>query len=150
MPKRLEEILRQKEFSSLEHKAHLALLLGGHAIAERNQALFQSFGITSQQFNVLRILRGQYPEACCQLVIKERIIDKASDVSRLVERLRKAQLVDKAVDTNDKRYAKVRITEKGLAILSQIDQSITPEFMQLGDLSPEELAQLISLVERIL
>lgn len=150
MSKKLEQILQQKEFLNDGHKAHIALIMAGNIIFNKNQALFQQHGITSQQFNVLRILRGQYPKPACLLLIKERIIDKASDVSRLVERLRLSGYLHRCVSEEDHRYVEVVISEKGLDVLNEIDKAFTPEFFTLGDLNEEEVRILIRLIERIL
>jgi DNA-binding MarR family transcriptional regulator len=150
VPKELEQILQQKEFLNLGHKAHLALILAGNFIFNKNQALFLKYGITSQQFNVLRILRGQYPKPSCLLLIKERIIDKASDISRLVERLRVSGYLQRCISEEDHRYVEVLISEKGLSVLEAIDKEFTDDFFQLGDLDDDEVRQLIRLIERIL
>lgn len=150
MSNNLEQILQQKEFLNDGHKAHIALILAGNFIFNKNQALFLKHGITSQQFNVLRILRGQYPKPSCLLLIKERIIDKASDISRLVERLRVSGYLHRCVSEDDHRYVEVLISEKGLEVLKEIDIAFTPEFFKLGDLDDEEVRVLIRLIERIL
>jgi DNA-binding MarR family transcriptional regulator len=82
------------------------------------------YDITLQQYNVLRILRGQRPNPATINLIKERMLDKMSDASRIVDRLVQKELVDRTVNTNDRRAVDILITNKGIDILSKLDAEL--------------------------
>ncbi|MBC7650122.1 MAG: MarR family transcriptional regulator, partial [Deinococcales bacterium] len=103
--------------------------------------------ITPQQFNILRILRGQSPLSTLQ--IRERMLDKMSDTSRLVERLIKKELLEKKSCKADKRLVDVTITQKGLALLATLDTDTEGLDNLLANLSQEETLQLNRLLDKI-
>ncbi|HEY8919608.1 MAG TPA: MarR family transcriptional regulator [Chitinophaga sp.] len=147
----IEKLLSQKAFDNEYTKGMIGLVFVGNWIVSRNQQFFKKFDITMQQFNILRILRGQHPKAANINMLKERMLDRMSDVSRLVERLRKADLLERKSCESDRRAVDVKITPKGLQLLKSIEEEVT----QLDDvlkkaLDPREIAQLNSLVDKVL
>jgi DNA-binding MarR family transcriptional regulator len=147
----IEKLIAQKAFSSEYTKGIVSLIFVGNWIVSRHQQFFKKFDITMQQFNILRILRGQHPKAANINMLKERMLDKMSDVSRLVERLRKAELVERKSCEMDRRAVDVKITPKGLQLLKVIDE----ELEQLEDcikqsLTTKEVAQLNKLLDKML
>jgi len=147
----IEKLLAQKAFDNEYTKGMIGLVFVGNWIVSRNQQFFKKFDITMQQFNILRILRGQHPKAANINMLKERMLDRMSDVSRLVERLRKADLLERKSCESDRRAVDVKITSKGLQLLKTIEEEVT----QLDDvlkkaLDPKEIAQLNSLVDKVL
>lgn len=123
----------------------------GNWIISRHQQFFKQYDITMQQFNILRILRGQHPKAASINMLKERMLDKMSDVSRLVERLRKADLVERKSCELDRRAVDVKISPKGLQLLKTIDAEIsTLEDILRNSLNEKEVAQLNKLVDKLL
>jgi MarR family transcriptional regulator, multiple gene regulator MgrA len=104
-----------------------------------------------QQYNILRILRGQHPKGTNINMLKERMLDRMSDVSRLVERLRKAGLVERKSSEVDRRAVDVKITDKGLALLQEIDLELPDleDSLKLS-LSEDEALQLNHLLDKIL
>lgn len=147
----IEKLLSQKAFDNEYTKGMIGLVFVGNWIVSRNQQFFKKFDITMQQFNILRILRGQHPKAANINMLKERMLDRMSDVSRLVERLRKADLLERKSCQSDRRAVDVKITSKGLQLLKSIEEEVT----QLDDvlkkaLDPLEIAQLNSLVDKVL
>lgn len=115
-----------------------------------HEALFAKFNLTSQQYNVLRILRGQHPKPATVSLIRERMIDKMSDTSRLVERLRKAGFVDRVANKIDKRAVDVIITEQGMNTLAEIDAIDQELFKPTRHLSMDEATQLCVLLEKVM
>ena len=114
---RLEEELQQKKFSSEVLKAVLNIEFTGNWLdAEANRVL-KPFGISSQQYNVLRILKGQGDNAISVNNIMSRMINKMSNASRLVEKLRQKELIERVTCESDRRQVDVRITKKGLDLL---------------------------------
>src|ERR1041384_1552210 len=120
----IEKLIAQKTFSSEYNKGLISLIFVGNWVVSRHQQFFKRFDITMQQFNILRILRGQHPKAASINMLKERMLDKMSDVSRLVERLRKAELIERKSCEVDRRAVDVKITDKGLLLLKEIDGEI--------------------------
>jgi DNA-binding MarR family transcriptional regulator len=88
----------------------------------KQKDIFATFNLTVQQFNILRILRGQHPNSTSATEIKVRMLDKNSDVSRLLDRLLAKKVISKRVSPNDKRAADVNLTEEGLELLKAIDK----------------------------
>ena len=116
-----EDIQQRKDFRSEFHKASVNIIYSANWILERVKEFVSHEDITPQQYNILRILRGsEVPISTLQ--IRERMLDKMSDTSRLVERLVKKELVIKKISTIDKRLVDVSISEKGLALLDRLDQ----------------------------
>lgn len=146
----LEKLITQKNFENDHQRGLVSLIFVGNWITSRHQQFFKRYDITMQQYNILRILRGQHPKAASINVLKDRMLDKMSDVSRLVERLRKADLIERKSCELDRRAVDVKITAKGLELLSTID----PEVNQLTDtfksLNEKEIGQLNKLLDKML
>lgn len=119
---KLEEEIKQSKFRNEYHKLAVNIFYTYSWLLNLQTQLFKKFKITSNQYNILRILRGQHPNPATINLLKDRMIDKMSDVSRLVERLRKKGLVKRELCKNDRRRVDVVITDKGLKLLSDIDK----------------------------
>lgn len=145
----LEQKIKQAKFKSPEHKLAVNLLFTSHYI---NYLLHQNFKdkeITHQQYNVLRILRGQHPNPCNLKLIKERMLDSMSDASRIVDKLLKKGFVQRRESKKDRRNVDLMITDKGLKLLESLDY-IDDSFHDLfKNLSKEEINQLNLLVDKL-
>jgi DNA-binding MarR family transcriptional regulator len=118
----LERLIQQRvPFKSPKARVEVGLMILAGMLQHDMNRYFKPFGITPQQYNVLRILRGQYPTAVPINLIKERVIDKMCDASRIVDRLVKLKLVEKNINTRDKRVADVVITNKALSLMEEVD-----------------------------
>ncbi len=146
----LEERIKQSKFNNEKHKTIVSILYTSNLLTAHFEMGFGKFGVTLQQFNVLRILRGQHPAPGTINTIRERMLDKMSDASRIVERLRKAVLVDRVPSKKDRRAVDVVITPKGLNMLSQIDKVELPLQEPLKGLKDTEAKQLNDLLEKIM
>ncbi|MDR6566801.1 DNA-binding transcriptional regulator, MarR family [Chitinophaga ginsengisegetis] len=146
----LEKLITQKTFENENQRGLISLIFIGNWITSRHQQFFKRYGITMQQFNILRILRGQHPQAASINILKERMLDKMSDVSRLVERLRKADLVERKNSEMDRRAVDVRINDKGLQLLKLIDNEIRQLDNTLQSLNEKEVIQLNKLLDKML
>lgn len=131
------------------HKAVINLIYTSNYINNRFVNFLKKHGLTSQQYNVLRVLRGFGPEPRSNDFLKERMLDKSSDMSRIVERLFKKRLVERAENTNDRRRKDIRITQKGLNLLDQMNECEKEVDTLLSNLSPEELVQFNQLLDKI-
>ncbi|MCK6603789.1 MAG: MarR family transcriptional regulator [Ignavibacteriaceae bacterium] len=118
----LEEEIHQKKFRNEFHKLGVNLIYTHNWLISRYSDVFKKFDITEQQFNILRILRGAHPGPLPVNSLKERMLDKMSDASRLVERLRLKGLVKRSECAEDRRKVDVMITDEGLALLKEIDK----------------------------
>jgi DNA-binding MarR family transcriptional regulator len=110
---------------------------------------FERYNLTSQQFNILRILRGQYPKPATVNLLKERMIDKMSDASRIVDRLVQKQLVSRCTNNKDRRAVDIRISEHGLEILSKIDIEFKTRDLIKKNLTDEEAGKLSDLLDKM-
>ncbi len=143
----LEKDINQIKFRNDYQKATLNIIYTCNWLQEQVKIFLEPKGITSQQYNILRILRGQSPLSTLQ--IRERMLDKMSDTSRLVERLIKKGFVIKQSCQTDKRLVDVTITEKGLALLASLDTDTAGLDNLLSNLSQEESLLLNSLLDKI-
>lgn len=105
--------------------------------------------ITLQQFNILRILRGQYPTPATINLLKERMLDKMSDASRIVDRLVQKGLVTRETNQKDRRAVDIIISEKGLEILSKLDPVITPEEILKANIPEDDVIRLNYLLDKL-
>jgi DNA-binding MarR family transcriptional regulator len=124
MGKVIQERLQQPRFASETQEAVLAVLLASARLREQADAVAAEAGITGQQFNVLRILRGARPGGLPRCDIGKRTIERAPDLTRIVDRLAREGLVERARSESDARLSVARITRKGLAVLERIDPGI--------------------------
>jgi DNA-binding MarR family transcriptional regulator len=118
-------------------------------VLERIKSFLASEDITHQQFNILRILRGSHPEPLSTLQIRERMLDKMSDTSRIVDRLVIKGLVKKVVCSKDKRLVDVTITEKGQKLLKKLDTESDHIDNIMGNLTEKESEMLSMLLDRL-
>jgi len=147
---RLEDEIKQvKPFRSELQKAMVNIMFTSGWVDGRMREFMKPFGLTQQQFNVLRILRGSEPEPLSTSCIRDRMIDRMSDASRIVDRLVKKGLVNRIQCPRDRRLVEVRISEQGLELLKRIDTQ--QEFMHssIGILSEAELQQLNCLLDKL-
>ncbi len=119
---KLEEEIKQKKFRNEYHKLAVNILYTHGWLVNHHAEHLKKSGITGAQYNILRILRGQYPNPASVNLLKERMLDKMSDASRLVERLLQKNLVDRRICPDDRRRVEVIITERGLNLLKELDQ----------------------------
>lgn len=146
----LEELIKQTKFKSEKQKALIGIMLVSNWLNNHHDVFFKRFGLTLQQYNVLRILRGQFPTACTVNLIRERMLDRMSDASRIVERLRKAGFVERVQSTRDRRAVDVIITRKGLNTLATIDTLEEELLRPTRNLSENEARQLTTLLQKML
>ena len=144
----LQEEIKSSKFENIFQQALVNVYFTYHWSNQNVKELLVPYDITHQQFNVLRILRGQYPKPCTNNVIKSRIIDKMSDISRIVERLVQKGYVHKNINEEDKRALDILISMKGLKLLKKMDQEIDFTSFIHPNLSEEEAVQLNFLLDK--
>jgi DNA-binding MarR family transcriptional regulator len=119
---KIEDEIKQQRFVSANQKAVINLLYTTNWLLAKQKDVFKSYNVTLQQFNIMRILRGQHPKSISATEIKARMLDKNSDVSRLLDRMIAKGLVVKKTSFSDKRAADVNLTEDGLQLLAEMDK----------------------------
>ncbi len=147
---KLEELIKQTKFRSEKQKALISIMLVSNLLDNHHENFFKKFGLTLQQYNVLRILRGQFPNPCTVNLIRERMLDRMSDASRIVERLRKAGFVERVQSAKDRRAVDVLITRKGLNSLAQIDKYEDEMQRPVDLLNEKDAKQLSELLQKML
>jgi DNA-binding MarR family transcriptional regulator len=144
MPNLREEIKQQKPFKSLQEEAALNVVRTSALLVDTFERLFKPYGITGTQYNVLRILRGSEPNGLCRNEIRDRMLTRMPDVTRLLDRMEDAGLIARAREDEDRRMVRTRITSKGRRLLDELDDVVVQEHQRVfGALSREELRTLI-------
>jgi MarR family 2-MHQ and catechol resistance regulon transcriptional repressor len=142
----IEQDIQQTKFRSSFQKAAVNLLFTSGWLRDRMKLIFDQEEITAQQFNILRILRGSFPAPLSTLQIRDRMLEKMSDTSRLVDRLVLKGLAKKITSATDRRLVDVLITEKGKKLLGRLDAQ-QPEMdailQHLTDKEAELLSELL-------
>ena len=132
--------------------AVLGIIRAADVLRRRGAALFAPYGITLQQYNVLRILRGARPDGLCTLTIAERMIEQAPGITRLIDRLEAKQLVVRVRSSEDRRQVWCRITPAGLRLLARLDEPVDTLDRQavagLARADQMRLAELLQAVHR--
>ena len=148
MPNALQREIRQgKPFRSLEQEAMLGVERTAAMLAHRLADAFKAHGITATQYNVLRILRGAGADGLSRTDIRCRLVAQVPDVTRLIDRLEEAGLVERNRDGADRRVVTTRITREGLAMLDALDGPVTQAHaQQLGHMTATQLQSLIDLL----
>jgi DNA-binding MarR family transcriptional regulator len=145
---RIEDEIKST-FKSDYHKLLVNIRLTSVRLGESMQCEMKKHGLTSTQYNVLRILRGQNNKAVSIGLIKDRMIDRNSDVSRIIDRLLKKNLIERSENELDRRQKDVRISAQGLVILATIDESHYGVIQkQLGHLSQKEVDSLNTMLDK--
>ncbi len=146
---RIEDEIKQKNFQSESQKSYVNLVYTSNWLEYSSKQLFDNCEITHQQYNVLRILRGKSPEPATVNYIRERMIDKSCDASRIVERLRVKKLLERKANKADRRAVDIVISSKGLGLLYTIDSEIHKLESFFARLSDEELITLNTLLDKL-
>lgn len=146
---KLEEEIDQKKFRNEYHKVTVNLIFTYNWLTAILQDRLKKHGITMQQFNILRILRGQHPKPATVKIIRERMLDKMSDASRLVEKLRTKGLLERTLCPDDRRQVDVVITQKGLDLLEQADKENDELDRLMSGLTESEAKQLSDLLDKL-
>ncbi len=139
---RIEEAIKQPKFKSEHEKAIINLVYTGSFLILKQSQVFKSYGVTRQQYNVLRILRGRKGEPATVKLLNERMLDKSSNVSRLVDKLVQKDLATREFCETDRRQVDIFITKKGLALLDQVAAEHPEQSEVLKDIPEEDLRRL--------
>ena len=144
---KIEEEIKQGKFQSEYHKLAINLTFTANWLTRKVTQGLKPYKLTPQQFNVLRILRGQHPNPASINLITERMIDKMSNASRLVDKLLAKALVERTTCPLDRRQVDVKMTKKGLELLEKIDNESKNWDDNLKTLSKKEAQELNALLD---
>ncbi len=145
----IEKEIKQNKFKDEIHKLIVNQLFTGKWITNLIAKQLKPFGITNQQYNVLRILRGQGNNYISVNAISERMIDKMSNVSRLIDKLADKNLVERKVNKNDRRQADIGINQKGLDLVKAIEKTEDDLKSNFHTLTEGEAKQLNGLLDKL-
>lgn len=140
---KIEEEIKQDKFHSEYQKLAINILFTSNWLSANSTKILKPYGISPQQYNVLRILKGQSPKAISVSNIMERMIDKMSNTSRLVEKLRQKELIERVTCESDRRQVDVKITHKGLTLLEKVNKEMNA-FKNIADNLSEQEAKTIN------
>lgn len=141
--------IKQSKFKNEYQKMLINILFTSGWLSAKHTCHIKPYGISTQQFNILRILRGQHPKPATVNLLIDRMLDKNSNASRLVEKLRVKKLVDRAVCPDDRRAVNVIITQKGLDLLEELDKLDGEMLKDLKNLTEKEAATISQLLDKL-
>jgi DNA-binding MarR family transcriptional regulator len=150
MARRLaQEVGKKDPFRSATQEAYLNVVRTGQELEGQFKTLLRGRRLSPTTYNLLRILRGHHPAGCRCSTIRDQLVVRVPDVTRLVNRLIDAGLVTRATDPGDGRAVLIRITDAGMRVLEELDTPVLDMHRrQLGHLSDEELESLTRLLEK--
>lgn len=146
---KIEEAIHQQTFRNEYQKTSINILYTANWIESVYKDILKDHDITVQQYNILRILKGQKKEVITVSDIKERLIDKSSDVSRVIERMRKKGWIERRENEQDRRATDVLLTDAGKALVTSLDKRSADLDNVLNKLSMEEAKTLGALLDKI-
>ncbi|MBD3375568.1 MarR family transcriptional regulator [candidate division KSB1 bacterium] len=146
---KLENEIKQKSFKNELERLWVNIIFTSHWIHEKHEPIFKEYGLTRQQYNILRILRGQYPNPATIQLLIERMMDKSSNASRIVDRLFQKKLVTRKICDKDRRRVDILITQIGLQILSEIDSKMLNLYNEFKALNKQQVTQLNQLLDKM-
>lgn len=145
----LEDDIKQEKFESEHHKMAINILFTGSWLHSLNTLRFKPFDITPEQYNVLRILRGSHPEPLMLAEITSRMLDKNSNATRLVEKLRQKGLVKREICESNRRQVDIVITDKGLSLLAKVDKTSDDWMKTLKNISRQDAQEVNRLLDKL-
>jgi DNA-binding MarR family transcriptional regulator len=151
MPSTLREELKQnKPFNSIEQEALLSVVRTSALLMDRFELFLRPYGITSTQYNVLRILRGAEPDGLCRNELCDRMLTRMPDVTRLLDRMEEAGLVERTRESDDRRMVSSRITKKASQLLATLDPLVAEnERQSFSGITPDRIQTLIDVLDAV-
>ena len=146
---RLEDAIKTTRFNDEKHKAALNLMYTSYWFKNQISKEMKANGLTFEQFNILRILRGSHPENMCIRDIADRMIEKSSNVPRIIDRLIVKKLVKRSTSRVDKRETLITLTEKGMAVLEETSKLTNHLTTDVIGLNEEDAIMLNKLLEKM-
>jgi DNA-binding MarR family transcriptional regulator len=149
-PTLLEELRQTKPFASLEEEALLSIVRTSAVLMDEFEQMLKPHGITATQYNVLRILRGSEPGGLCRNELRDRMLTRMPDVTRLLDRMEEAGLVERARGAEDRRMVGTRITKDALRLLAKLDKVVADDQKRrFQGVSGKQLQSLIDVLGKV-
>ncbi|XOV95115.1 MAG: MarR family winged helix-turn-helix transcriptional regulator [Bacteroidota bacterium] len=145
----INEDIKQSKFKNELNKAIINIIYTNSWLETKHADIFKQFSLTMPQFNILRILRGQHPKPATVNLLIDRMLDKSSNASRIVDKLEAKKLVIRKQCSNDRRAVDVFISNSGLELLKKIGVELDKWEKKHSKLSEEECAQLNTLLDKL-
>jgi DNA-binding MarR family transcriptional regulator len=145
----IESEIKQTNFGSEGHKAAINILFTGNWLYAHMAKILKPHKISPEQYNVMRILRGQHPKPATVGLLTARMLNKMSNASRLVEKLRQKGLCDRKLNDTDRRACDVSLTSKGLDLLNKLDQEMELSQQLFEHMDKKEMQMLNSLLDKV-
>ena len=146
---KLEEEIKQAKFKDEWQKALLNIMYTGNWLADNFSVISKKYDINDQHYNILRILRGRYPNCTCPGEIKDVLVNKRGDLTRLLDKLVKKQFVDRNVNSENRRMVDIVITQKGLNLLTEMDSEVDQIENLKSKVSEEEAKVLNDILDKV-
>lgn len=142
-----DEIKQTKPFKSPYEEAVLNIVRTSAVMSDDFKKMIKPYGITGTQYNVLRILRGAAETGLCRNEVRDRLLTRMPDATRLLDRMEKAGLITRVRESDDRRLVSTKLTKKGRQLVDDLDPVVARENRsRLGHLSDKQLASLVSLL----
>lgn len=143
----LDEIKQRRPFKSIYEEAALNIVRTAAVVSADFEQIFKPHGLTATQYNVLRILRGAGGEGLCRNDVRDRLLTRMPDATRLLDRMEKAGLISRSREQDDRRLVTTRLTRKGRQLVDDLDPIVARQHKsRLGHLSDKQLATLNALL----
>ena len=146
---RIEDEIQQKDFKDDHRRMVVNLLFSNNWLNQQFIPFFKQYGLTLQQHNVLSIVRGQQPKPVCFGEVQERMVDRNSNVTRLVDKLIEKGYVTRDICQANRRMIELRLTQEGSELLSKIDEQMPAFFQRFHTLTKEEANLLSQLLDKL-
>ena len=147
---KLEDEIKQSKFESNYQKAVINIIYTANWIRDRQMEVFKAFDVLPQHYNVLRIIKGKHPNPCSPGEIKEVMLDKGNDVTRLVDKLVKKGFLKRASCESNRRKVDITITEKGSTFLKELNDPMKKQLSVIKKLvSEKEAAHLSDILDKL-
>ncbi|MFO0357371.1 MAG: MarR family winged helix-turn-helix transcriptional regulator [Sphingobacteriaceae bacterium] len=141
---KFENAIKQSKFESSQQKAMLNIMYTANWLRDEQAELFKSYDLLPQHYNVLRIIKGKHPLPVSPSDIKEVMIDKGNDVTRLVDKLVKLKLVDRNLCPENRRKIDINLTKQGLKLIDEISKQLLPKLKHIKNRLSEKDADILS------
>jgi MarR family transcriptional regulator, 2-MHQ and catechol-resistance regulon repressor len=146
---KLERLIKMPDIKDAHLKALLEIIFTSSWLDNKQNKFFASYGLSPQQYNILRILRGSHPKSLTTQDIKTRMVDKSPHTTRMIDKLESSELVKRERSESDRRVINVNITKKGLDLVNDIDLVLPQHIQLMHTLSIEDAQMLSNLLEKL-
>jgi DNA-binding MarR family transcriptional regulator len=146
----VQEAIKTSGFKNEKQKAAINIMYTAYEVKSRISRVLKDYGITPEQYNVLRILKGKYPDQMCVKDVAQRMIERSSNVPRIVDRLEAKKLVKRSQSGSDRRETVMVLTQAGIDLLESLNPVLEASHENISTMNETELGQLNSLLDRYL